>query len=299
MRMTTTTQPVASTQQTRWGQDRRLEFIDWRLAWDRRLNRSDLTSFFGISVPAASLDIARYLELAPGSAVYDKSARVYVASPEFKPLWPSTSPAHFLDELLTRAVGEQTDALSFMGWSPPVGVMPRPGRVVRPEVLLQLLRAIRERRALAIVYQSMSAPEPRRREIAPHALGHDGMRWHVRAYCYERKAYRDFLLGRILDISDSDKDGRDGSQDDSWNRMVPLELAPHPGLSDGQRKAIELDYGMSDGSVVLECRQAMLFYILRSLRLLVENVERPEEQQLTLRNRAAIAAVLPASSGAR
>ena len=297
--MDTNTLHVAPSQQTRWGQDRRLEFIDWRLMWDRRLNRADLTTFFGISVPAASLDIARYLELAPGNALYDKSARVYVASLDFKPLYPGTSPERFLGELLTRAAGEQADALSFTGWAPPIGVMPRPGRVVRPGVLLPLLRAIREKRALAITYQSMSAPEPGRREIAPHALGHDGMRRHVRAYCYRRKAFRDFLLGRFMDVAESDKPGSDGSDDDNWNRIVPLELAPHPGLSDGQRKAIELDYGMTDGAVVLECRQAMLFYVLRTLRLLTEGAERPEELQLTLRNRSEIAALLPAEAAIR
>ena len=291
---------VAPSQQTtRWGQDRRLEFIDWRLMWDRRLNRADLTTFFGISIPAASLDIARYLELAPGNAVYDKSSRVYVAGPDFKPLYPGTSPERFLGDLLTRAGGEQADALSFTGWAPPIGVMPRPGRVVRPEVLLPLLRAIRERRALAIAYQSMSSPEPGRRDIAPHALAHDGLRWHLRAYCYRREAFRDFLLGRILDVVDSDKEGSDGSEDEGWQRLVPLELAPHPSLSAGQRRAIELDYGMTDGSVWLESRQALLFYVLRTLRLLSEEDERPEEQQLTLRNRSEVAVYLPSAAASR
>ena len=43
-----------------WGQERRLEFIDFRLLWEGRLNRADLTTFFRISVPQASLDLAKY-----------------------------------------------------------------------------------------------------------------------------------------------------------------------------------------------------------------------------------------------
>ena len=66
-----------------WGPERRLEFIDFRLQWDGRLNRSDLMEHFGISVPQASADIAAYAELAPDNLVYDRSARVYVASSGF------------------------------------------------------------------------------------------------------------------------------------------------------------------------------------------------------------------------
>ena len=33
----------------RWGVERRLEFIDFRLFWDGRINRGDLTEQFGIS----------------------------------------------------------------------------------------------------------------------------------------------------------------------------------------------------------------------------------------------------------
>ena len=75
----------------RWGQERRLAFIDFRLRWEGRINRSDLTDFFGISVPQASLDISRYMEFAPQNLQYDRSARVYLATPEFRPLHAGTS----------------------------------------------------------------------------------------------------------------------------------------------------------------------------------------------------------------
>ena len=50
---------------TCWGQDRRVEFIDFRLRWEGLLNRADLTGFFGISIPQASLDPAKYIALPP------------------------------------------------------------------------------------------------------------------------------------------------------------------------------------------------------------------------------------------
>ena len=278
---------------TRWGQERRLEFVDFRLRWEGRLNRGDLMEFFGISVPQASLDIARYLELAPGNAFYDKSVRMYVAGSAFAPLFPANEPERYLGELLAREMRIVPSELSFLGWAPPVGLMPRPGRVMRAEVLLRLLAAVRSQSALRVVYQSMSSPEPRERVIVPHAFGHDGMRWHVRAYCYTRRKYLDFLFGRILQANRTDEPGRDGTDDEAWHRLVPIVLAPHPELTEGQKRAIKLDYGMLDGTATLECRQALLFYALRSLRLLKEGVESAQEQQLTLVNRADIAPLLP------
>ena len=58
----------------RWGVERRLEFAEFRIVWDGRLNRNDITEFFGISTPQAAADISRYQELAPNNITYDKSA---------------------------------------------------------------------------------------------------------------------------------------------------------------------------------------------------------------------------------
>jgi hypothetical protein len=54
----------------------------------------------------------------------------------------------------------------------------------------------RERRALSVRYQSMSRPSPVRRVIEPHAVVHDGFRWHARAFDREIGEFRDFVLGR-------------------------------------------------------------------------------------------------------
>jgi hypothetical protein len=64
---------------------------------------------------------------------------------------------------------------------------PLPERANDPLVLRAVLRAMRERRALDVLYQSMSRPSPMQRVIEPHALAHDGFRWHARAYDRETK----------------------------------------------------------------------------------------------------------------
>jgi hypothetical protein len=42
-----------------WGQERRLEFIDFRVLWDGRINRAELVEFFGTSIQQASHDLAK------------------------------------------------------------------------------------------------------------------------------------------------------------------------------------------------------------------------------------------------
>ena len=63
------------TNRIRWGVHRRLEFIDFRLFWDGRLNRSDMAETFGISAQQASADIAQYERIAPQNLVYDRAER--------------------------------------------------------------------------------------------------------------------------------------------------------------------------------------------------------------------------------
>ncbi len=69
----------------RWGVRRRLEFIDFRLFWDGRFNRSDMAETFGISAQQASTDIAQYESIAPQNLRYDRVARAYRRADTFSP----------------------------------------------------------------------------------------------------------------------------------------------------------------------------------------------------------------------
>lgn len=68
-------------------------------------------------------------------------------------------------------------------------------------VLRDVLKAVREGLSTEIFYQSMSAqkPSPEWRRITPHALGDDGMRWHVRAFCHVDHKFKDFILSRCME----------------------------------------------------------------------------------------------------
>lgn len=138
----------------------------------------------------------------------------------------------------------------------------------------------------------MTRPEPQSRDLSPHAIAHDGFRWHVRAYCHKTKDFLDFVIARILEIGFYESTGPGALEDMARHTKVELVLAPHPGLNLSNRRAVELDYGMTDGVAKLSCRQALLFYLLKHLRLDLDQPDTPEAQQIVLVNEADVKARL-------
>lgn len=301
---------------SRWNQMRRLEFIDFRLGCDGRINRGDLVEFFRISIPQASLDFARYHQMVLESdtprrnLVYDRHLKVYIRTDDFKPLFPTIcAPANYLSDLLAYAQGELNQSRNFFGFIPPVVVATfnPPHRNIDASVLYHLIEAIRSHKAVHITYLSMKHIKPCDYLVAPHSFAFDGMRWHVRAYCYDRHEFRDYVLSRVIKCAEPKisapndrfpdpigngfrEVGTTGRDDAQWNELVDLVLKANPELPEPARRVIEHDYGMSEnGSVVYTCRRALLFYALQWLRLTQEDSCLPAEQrQLVLDNEAEI-----------
>lgn len=252
----------------RWGQARRLAFIDVRLQYDGRINRKDLITFFDISVPQASADLALYQSMAPSNLQYDPRLRTYVALPTFDPKFGRSVATRYLDELSRLARGVIAEEDSFIGFVPPTGVVATPARTIHSAEVATIVRAIRDRRTLQVIYQSMDSPEPRQWLLTPHAVGFDGLRWHARAWCHTRRIFRDFAIGRLSIEKVIDRpEPVDPQSDVGWNTTVEVRLKPHPDLKPLQRQAVMRDYGIKDDYCVLECRKAMLFYTLRHLNL--------------------------------
>lgn len=271
--------------------ERRLQFIDFRLRWEGRLNRRDLIEYFAISVPQASMDISKYAELAPDNLTYDLSSRSYLATPEFKPIYTRSNSRRYLAELWATRTGVMEPRTSFLGDGVPVDFAPAPERSISDEAVHTLVSAIREKRKILVKYQSMSSVEPMDRELSPHALGHDGFRWHARAYCHTKHRFRDFVIARMLTIEKTSPSDLDVTLDRPWHNTITLVIVPNPELSEGKKRVLELDYRMSEGRLELECRQALLFYTLKRLGLSTKpKCERPEEQQIVLHNRDEIQA---------
>jgi hypothetical protein len=247
----------------RWSIQKRLEFIELRLFWDGLINRSDLVKQFSISVPQASADLSRYLQLAPENLEYDPRSKAYLATANFKPRLVEPEARQYLAQLLLIADQGIASSASWIGAFPENAVVPRVRRKMDASTLRPIVNAIRRKLGLHITYQSMNQDEPTSRWIDPHALVFDGHRWHVRAWCHKRSQYADFVLARVIHIGDSRPASSDSLLDREWNEVVEVKLAPLPTLPAAQRRAVEYDYGMQDGVVSIPMRLCLTYYFER------------------------------------
>lgn len=276
----------------RWNIERRLEFIEFRLYWDERVNRSDLVDFFNISIPQASTDLGRYQEMAPQNLEYDRRLKTYVSSAEFQPVLLSPDAQQYLAQLRMIANGIMGEQESWIGKLPPYDAIPTIGRRVDPSKLRKILDVIRTRSAMHVEYQSLSRPEPKWRWLSPHALAFDGHRWHVRAWCHSRNNYQDFVIARMLQIAAYKPCEVSLDEDTEWDTMVTMRIGPNPNLQAAARKAIELDYGMENGELAITTRLCLSFYLERRLGLdLDPEVVEAVRQQIVLLNREEIESI--------
>jgi WYL domain-containing protein len=250
-----------------WGQERRLEFIEFRLLWDGKINRGEVAEFFNVSIQQTSLDFAKYMFLAPENMKYDRSDKMYRSAEGFKPILIAPDTQRYLNELAGLAMGTVSPSATFIGTRPPCDVVCLPERRVRTEILLPLLWAVRDSVEIDVTYQSMRSPTPTRQWIAPHAFAFDGARWHARAWCHGTSRFRDFVLNRIQEIHGRRTSNLNPSDDADWHNFVMVEIEPSPNLTLSQRDSVVTDFGMQNGKLTKTIRKALVSYFLRHLRI--------------------------------
>lgn len=260
----------------------RLHYLEFKLFWEGRVNRGDLTDKFKISIPQASGDISRYQEFAPQNIMYNASLKYYFPTESFSPLFIKINSNEYFSEAVT------SDDNIF-------GFVPTPTRIIDEDNLKRIVQAIRFKHKLAIDYRSFKNPQADNiRWVSPHAFGFDGFRWHVRAYCHKDNKFKDYVLGRIAKIVDSSECKIDYKSDSKWFEYVDVIIGPNPELSDDQKILLEMDYGMVNHQISIKCRKAMLLYFLKKLGIDTEaKKERPgEEQQIVLVNKNEIISLM-------
>lgn len=237
----------------------RLAFIELRLRFLGEIRRQDLVTRFGIQAAAATRDIGQYKDIAPRNLDYDTKGKVYVRSDWFRPAFEFS--AERVLTWLSHGYGDG-EPLRFKALVP----CESPGLLSKPdlEMLSVLTRAIHKKIAVEISYRALSSGLTTR-EIVPFALADDGLRWHVRAYDRRSGEFRDFVLTRIADarlVPGRPEEREMSDQDIQWNRIVELELVPHP-ANVQHPDTIEADYGMVGGVLRTRVRAALAGYLLR------------------------------------
>lgn len=285
--MTTSNSVPAKLEGVPPSQVERLSFIEARLFFLGELRRGDIAERFSRASIQASRDLALYKELAPDNLVYDFQAKRYLPGKKFTLIFTHTPERVMywlrsgLGDGLPHPQGLPTAAVESLS-------LPRLGE------LAVVTRAIYRKQVLELAYVSLSSGKTNR-QIAPHALIDNGQRWHVRAYDRANARFADFVITRIskatvLDGGELAAHER-AEADEQWNRIVELRLIPHPMLP--HKGAVEADYGMRSGSLLVKCRAAVAGYALRrwGVDCSRDYRLRAAEFQLALANQQALASL--------
>ncbi|APX89656.1 hypothetical protein BV394_07950 [Brevirhabdus pacifica] len=245
------------------GQRKRYEFIEFQLMWDGTIGRKLLKDKFEISLQQATLDLTSYLDLAPKNMSYDPRQRTYVARSNFRPAFIKGEAKEYLHHLEMLHHGYRDADEIWPASIPAFDAVAASSRNTDPKALKTVLRAIRDRHCLEVMYVSLSSESESPRCLYPHAIASDGHRWHMRAYDEDKDRHSDFVLSRIETIKAKEDRARDLPEDKEWSTIVCLRLRPDPSLSERQRSRLEIEYDMQGGELEVNVRQAMLFYYLR------------------------------------
>ena len=264
----------------------RLAFIELRVRFYGEVRRQDLFARFNIQAAAATRDLATYKELMPGNIDYDGKSKVHVRAELFRPLFDFSASRVLM--WLAQGYGDNEPVRHRPLIPAEVGA-----QISSPdlETLSVITRAIHRKSAVQITYRALTSGMTSR-EIVPFALADNGSRWHVRAYDRRSSEFRDFVLARLADARFVDgpiADEERPDQDIQWNRVVELELVPHP-ANMRNPDTIEAEYGMSEGRLVTRVRAALVGYMLRSWNVdcTPDHSLRGGENHLWLKNRQAL-----------
>ncbi|HGI5215484.1 WYL domain-containing protein [Providencia stuartii] len=264
----------------------RIAHIDFTLLFKGEAVRADLVNRFSIAATQATKDFSLYRVLAPGNIEYDQKLKLHKRGEAFEPLFD-------YDVVRTLATISQGYGDGFTGKIKPPFACEAPYHLNKPSlsIVAKVTEAIHKGKALRITYVSLSSGETIR-EIVPHTLVDNGLRWHVRGFDREHSEFRDFVLTRIkaaFVLEDSTLSETElEPQDRQWNRFVELELVPHPRIEHSE--AIELDYGMTGGALKVEIRAATAGYLLRLWNVDCSSKAKKmgQGEHLFLKNKAAL-----------
>jgi len=248
-------------------QKERLSHIDFRLMFLGVMQRSDLIQRFGMKEAAATRDIALYRKLAEENITYKTKERSYFYNPKFIPLF-EYAPERAL-AALSSGFGDDYVGVHSKAMIP--CDTPTQLNMTQLETLSVVTRAIYQHQVVKLKYYSLSSGGSIR-EIVPFALVDNGLRWHIRAYDRKQSRFTDFVVNRMENpqiINSLIQEHESKEADIQWNRIVELEIVPHPALM--HPEAIAMDYGMQEDmqgnsknkQLNINVRAAVAGYLLR------------------------------------
>lgn len=264
-----------------YAQKQRLAYIDFCLLFIGAIHRQDLINRFEVGLSAGSRDFNIYKDLAPNNLVYSSQEKRHFQTEHFKPLFE-----HDAQRTLVKLANDISDGFDAVGDIHfPVE---SPASLNIPDIFIvaKLVQAILNNKTVSVLYTSLSSGSGAR-ELVPHSIVDNGLRWHVRAFDRKSHSFRDFVLTRIskVTIKTTSEPYEKIENDLEWQSLIPLHLVPHP-KNITHATAIELDYGMKDSKLTFKVRAAMAGYLLRrwNVDCTLDGTLDGQEYQLWLQN---------------
>jgi predicted DNA-binding transcriptional regulator YafY len=267
----------------------RLQYIELMAYYTGVVTRSDVARAFGISDAAATKDLKFYSQIAPDNLIYKHNVFGFVPSNQFEEIFTDLEPQQVLPMMAANLpfIGETVEQNLLYGV--PTEQLPLPQRLPGKDVIAQVVRAIKQKTKLSVVYSSLSDRDSSEaRIIEPHSLVNTGLRWHVRAYSEDTYDFRDFVLSRVQQAQQySDPAESNPEYDDDWMEAINLQLTPHPGLSEEKRQILMTDYAAENDVIEFTVRRALLGYVLQRLSVdtSADSSLNPNAYQLIVMNR--------------
>ncbi len=238
--------------------DSGLRAVELVLLWEGRLRNARLRSMLDVHFTTASRLVTAYRELNPRCCEYEQSSKSYIASPAMRAVVTDGS----VDEYLALVDRTRSNSDAVVRTRVDLGD-------VQSTLFSLMYRACEDGSGVRINHHSLNRMSRSRRRIWPHALVQAGRRWHVRAWCEQASAFRDFALGRIRDAHPIEVERPEPAHpdlDEAWQTHVMLRLIAHPNLSSEQQRVVRSEYFKGNSARVLDERAALLPYVIHELR---------------------------------
>ena len=197
------------------------------------------------------------------SLIYDAQdpEKIFIATDVFRPMYISNSWNAYINFVIS--IGNEHIKQLYGDGTITELLTPLIGPT--PSIVSTLLKAIRQNKSVRILYRSRSNPKGMERVIVPTALGNDGIRWHIRAYCFYRNRFSDFNLNRISESVIGNKVTL-ADEDHEWTTFVDIVVNAHPTLNADEKSLVLNDFGYDD-KFTLRVRGALADYTIQYYRL--------------------------------
>lgn len=250
---------------------RRFRILDTLLVWEGELSNARAREIFDIQTVQASRLLSDYRDAHPDRLRSDMATKRYMRLPTREHYGGSVN-----DYLVLLSEGATAPS-----W---IERLDTRISTVSPEVLVALRRAITTGSAVRITYMSMTQPEGVTRAIFPRAVVQAGRRWHVRAWCCQRREYRDFVMGHISRIEPDQSAERPRTRDVAWEAVVDIRLVPHRLLSDDQARVVRYELFEGAAGRRIRTRGCLVPYVIQDVRASTSKDQVPPDYQIEVSN---------------